>query len=759
MKVNWKRAILVYLVGFIVARATFYQMNPLAVGFFSAAYLNRSGGMLLFASLLAGILSTAPLGTIMIYFITLLITAVIMEMPQIKNRDIPDRIRLLIGPGVLAVFLLIAAAADGWKLETVALSSAEIIIAYISGVIFKEGIRFIVSGKKGTRPGNEQLVGLAVLTAVIIYAMPYINSMYIAPVETLIYFGILFFSYKYGIGQGAVTGAISGFAMSLRTAAASHIGILSMMGIVPAMFRGLGRIPTAAAFMTSAAVIGLAVDEMALTMNEVSALSCAVAVFLLLPRSIVYRVDETEGGSDILATKNLKKIADTRLKIFSDTFIKLSKTLEDITEKQSRQRQRDINKIFEEISEKLCKSCKNCSICWEGNFHETYNAASQIFEVAEEKGYIEKEDIPEAFLYNCICADRFIQETNRGFELAKVNRIWSSRLEESRKVIADQLREVSLSIREITGSITGFAHSALKEEQVIRKLKTGHIRVKELAIIEREDKRLEVYINAASSGKRCITSREIAILIGEALGVKIKSSESSKTVLSGEFENYVFVEDTKFKVLTGVARAIKGSISGDNFSILKLETGIAMLGLSDGMGTGKEAGEESETVLALLEQMMEAGFNTETAIRLINSSLMLKAEVQTFSTVDLGLMDLYTGICEFIKIGAAASFIKRDNWVETISSTTLPIGMLGSVDYDSVKKKLYEGDIVILVTDGVLDCIKEDNKEAFMERLIINIQSSNPQEIANRILDGALAYSNYVPADDMTVITAGIWLK
>ncbi len=212
-------------------------------------------------------------------------------------------------------------------------------------------------------------------------------------------------------------------------------------------------------------------------------------------------------------------------------------------------------------------------------------------------------------------------------------------------------------------------------------------------------------------------------------------------------------------MLTGVARAMKDKISGDNFSIMKLEDGEVIIALSDGMGTGKEAADESETVLALMEQLLEAGFKTETAVRLINSNLVLKADKQTFSTIDMGTINLCTGMCEFVKLGAASTFIKRDNWVETISSTTLPIGMFKAVDYDSVTKKLYDGDKIIMVTDGVLDCLKEEDKEAYMEKAIMDITSNNSQEIANRILDLALSQRNYVPVDDMTVIVAGVWIK
>lgn len=351
-------------------------------------------------------------------------------------------------------------------------------------------------------------------------------------------------------------------------------------------------------------------------------------------------------------------------------------------------------------------------------------------------------------------------ETNRGFEIAKLNKIWSNRLAESREVIAGQLKEVSTAIHSLTGDIYGATRIMRNEEvRIIRRLRAQHIDVRNITVMERNGKRKELLLEAAIGKNRCITTKEAAMWISEDLGMKFVVSGASKSVLSKKYEEYIFVEDTKFKVLTGVARAMKDSISGDNFSIMKLERGEEVIALADGMGTGKEAADESETVLALLEQLLEAGFKTETAIRLINSNLVLKADKQTFSTIDIGTINLCTGMCEFVKLGAASTFIKRGNWVETISSTTLPIGMFKAVDYDSVTKKLYEGDIIIMITDGVLDCLTTEDKEAYMEKTIIDIKSNNPQEIANRILDHTLSQSNYIPMDDMTVIAAGIWLK
>lgn len=762
MKDIRKRSILIYFIGFVIARATFFGINPLAIGFFTAAYLDKASPGLLFITILMGV-GTVMAPTILLkYMLTMIVSIVFFESPLIKRREMPTQIYYYISAIALGIFALVESAAFGWNRQLTVMAILEAIIAFVSGMIFRMGTGFLLKQSKGSKMSNEEMVSLAIIVAVTVYGIPDINNSFIAPIETLVYFIILLFTYKYGVGQGAVTGAVCGFALSLRGAPIYSVGILTMIGIIPAVFRSLGRIPCAAAFSLTAAIISLIYEDMTISMRDIGAITSALIVFILLPKSIVYRVDsEKDGyGHNYLSADNLKKMAATRMKSFSDSFLKLSESLEIITDRQTRIQQKEIDEIFEDISEKLCKDCTNCSFCWEDNFNEAYAAACNLFETAEKKGYVETSDVPSYFLDYCISTDDYLLETNRGFEILKLNNIWNNRLTESREVIAGQLKEVSLAIHSLTGDIYGAARVMKSEEnKVVRKLRANHIYVKNITIIERKDKHKELILNASVGRNRCITTKEAANWISEALGMKFVVSGASRSIFSKEVEEYTFVEDTKFKVLSGLARAVKDNVSGDNFSIMKLDNGEVVIALSDGMGTGKEAGDESETVLSLLEQLLEAGFKSETSIKLINSNLVLKADQQTFSTVDIATINLYTGICEFVKIGAASTFIKRDNWVETISSTTLPIGMLKAVDYDSVSKKLYEGDIVIMVTDGVLDCIREEDKESYIEKLIMNIQSNNPQEIANKILDHTLSQINYVPMDDMTIIAAGIWLK
>ena len=169
--------------------------------------------------------------------------------------------------------------------------------------------------------------------------------------------------------------------------------------------------------------------------------------------------------------------------------------------------------------------------------------------------------------------------------------------------------------------------------------------------------------------------------------------------------------------------------------------------------------QRSEIVVELLEQFLDSGFSQETAARMVNSALVLKGREGMFSTVDICAVDLYTGICEFLKAGAASTFIKRDHWVEAISSESLAAGLVQRIDFDTASRKLYHGDYLIMMTDGVMDALPVECEEETMKEIIMDIQDETPREISRGILERALGYSDYHARDDMTVLVANVVRK
>lgn len=127
--------------------------------------------------------------------------------------------------------------------------------------------------------------------------------------------------------------------------------------------------------------------------------------------------------------------------------------------------------------------------------------------------------------------------------------------------------------------------------------------------------------------------------------------------------------------------------------------------------------------------------------------------------MDICSIDLYTGVCSFLKAGAAATFIRRDTWVESIVSTSLAAGLMQQLDFDTASRKLYDGDYLIMVTDGVLDALEFGREEEIMKELILKISAQEPKEFARELLEHVLRLGGFQAKDDMTVLVARIWKK
>ena len=144
---------------------------------------------------------------------------------------------------------------------------------------------------------------------------------------------------------------------------------------------------------------------------------------------------------------------------------------------------------------------------------------------------------------------------------------------------------------------------------------------------------------------------------------------------------------------------------------------------------------------------------------MVNSALVLKGEEGMFSTVDICAVDLYTGICNFLKAGAASTFIKRDHWVESITSESLAAGLVQQIDFETATRKLYHGDYLIMMTDGVLDALPDQKEEETMKEIIMDVHEESPKDFGRGILERVLGYSDYRARDDMTVLVASVVRK
>jgi stage II sporulation protein E len=223
-----------------------------------------------------------------------------------------------------------------------------------------------------------------------------------------------------------------------------------------------------------------------------------------------------------------------------------------------------------------------------------------------------------------------------------------------------------------------------------------------------------------------------------------------------------YIEEELYRISTGISRLKKAGQAecGDNYSFMELSDGKHVLALSDGMGSGRKASRESSATIALLEQFLDSGFDKDTAVKLINSVLVLKSPDESFATIDLSVVDLYTGHVEFVKIGAASTFIMKPNRIEVIRSTSLPVGILNHIDMELSSKTVSEGDYIVMMSDGVLDSKEEDvSKETWVKDALLNIESTNPQEIADGIMNIAVENRGNKIDDDMTVLVAKVWKK
>ena len=109
-----------------------------------------------------------------------------------------------------------------------------------------------------------------------------------------------------------------------------------------------------------------------------------------------------------------------------------------------------------------------------------------------------------------------------------------------------------------------------------------------------------------------------------------------------------------------------------------------------------------------------------------------------------------------MKAGGVTTFIKKGRHIDTIRAAALPAGVLKEAAPESVEISLSDGDKIIMVTDGVLDALRGEDKEETMREILACTSGENLQDTADEILRLAKE-SDGLCRDDMTELAVGIW--
>ena len=302
-----------------------------------------------------------------------------------------------------------------------------------------------------------------------------------------------------------------------------------------------------------------------------------------------------------------------------------------------------------------------------------------------------------------------------------------------------------------------------EKNKVIKALEVKDILVDGIDINKKDNRYfIDVYLQEDSKISENADFDKIQKVLEKSLNEKLMRNEVKIKKQNKQGRRIIsFLSADKYVIQIGQATKIKNDspVSGDSLLQIRLNDGKYLVALSDGMGTGPDARKSSQIAIKMLERLLMSGFDKDTSIDLINTTIM-NANEEIFATLDIAIIDLYKGNIEFIKNGACPTYIKNSNNVQVIKANSLPVGIINHAGLQAFDRDIISGEIMLMCTDGILDSnVEYKNKELWVKYLLEDIETNNTKKVADLVLNEAIDNGYGTAKDDMSIIVCKLVKK
>ncbi len=760
------------LIGFLLGRALILShLTPFALPFFAAAFmLRREAAPLAFLGILAGSL-TLSIEQVSYSFATIIFFLVAHRL--FKNFTKQDTISLpfLVLFTVLAVDLGVAYMQSNYVLSgyDVLMGVIEASLAFVLTLIFMQSIPFLALSKRVKSLKMEEVVSL-IITLASITSGTIGWSLYGLSIEHIFSrYLVLVFSFISGAAVGSTVGVVTGLIFSLASVASFfQMSLLAFAGLLGGLLKEWRKLGVSVGLLTATLLAGMYSENgipLAPSMYE----SLVAIMFLFLtPKIVTNQLAKLIPGTAEHSKEQqqylmkMRDVTASRVEQFSEVFQALSKSFSHFNVNSlDESEEREVDMFLSHVTEKTCQTCFKKEQCWATNFQQTYQLMTDVLHELDDGNEKLSQRLAKDLEKHCFRPKRVEEAISQQLTYYQANQKLKKQVYDSRKLVAEQLRGVSEVMSDFAEEIQRERENHhQQEEQIMEAIESFGIEIEHIDIYSLQKSNVDIDMTVPySSNQHGECQKLLAPMLSDILGDNVVvHKEECEGGLGGVCE-ITFRSAKAFAIETGAAHAAKGGgfVSGDSYSTIELGAGKYAVAISDGMGNGERAHYESNETLRLLQQILKSGIEEKLAIKSVNSILQLRTTDEIFSTLDLVIIDLQDAAANFLKVGSTPSFIKRGSKIIKVEASNLPIGILQEFEVDVVSEQLKSGDLIIMMSDGVFEGPRNvENHDMWMKRKIAELETDDPQLVADLLMEEVIRTRAGDIEDDMTVVVTKV---